>query len=53
MTRALALGWDRTRLELTMYFREKESVFFSFLFPIMMLALFSVCLLYTSPSPRD
>ena len=42
MMHALALGWDRTRLELTMYFREKESVFFSFLFPVMMLTLFSV-----------
>lgn len=39
---ALALGADRTVLELRMYFREKEAVFFSFLFPIMMLALFSV-----------
>jgi ABC-2 type transport system permease protein len=42
MTSALALGWDRTVLELKMYAREKESVFFSFLFPILMLALFSV-----------
>ena len=41
MTRLLSLGWDRTLLELKMYFREKESVFFSFLFPIMLLALFS------------
>lgn len=38
---AVALGWDRTVLELKMYFREKTSVFFSFLFPIMMLALFA------------
>ncbi len=30
---ALALGLDRTILELKMYSREKESVFFSFLFP--------------------
>ena len=37
MTRLLSLGWDRTLLELKMYFREKESVFFSFLFPIMLL----------------
>jgi ABC-2 type transport system permease protein len=41
MTHALALGWDRTVLELKMYSREKESVFFSFLFPIMLLALFA------------
>lgn len=39
---AVALGLDRTVLELKMYSREKEAVFFSFLFPIMMLALFSV-----------
>lgn len=38
----LAIGWDRTVLELKMYFREKESVVFSFAFPIMMLSLFSV-----------
>jgi ABC-2 type transport system permease protein len=39
---ALALGWDRTVLELKMYFREKEAVFFSFAFPIVMLSMFSV-----------
>lgn len=39
---AVALGLDRTVLELKMYSREKESVFFSFLFPILMLTLFSV-----------
>lgn len=39
---ALALGLDRTRLELKMYSREKEAVFFSFLFPILLLSLFSV-----------
>ncbi|HEY7722475.1 MAG TPA: ABC transporter permease [Pedococcus sp.] len=32
---------DRTVLELKMYFREKEAVIFSFLFPVMMLSLFS------------
>jgi ABC-2 type transport system permease protein len=42
MTRAVALGWDRTVLELKMYSREKESVFFSFLFPVMLLTLFAV-----------
>ncbi len=36
------IGWDRTVLELKMYSREKESVFFSFLFPILLLTLFSV-----------
>ena len=35
-------GVDRTVLELKMYSREKEAVFFSFLFPILLLALFSV-----------
>ncbi|WP_255358310.1 hypothetical protein [Phycicoccus sp. Soil803] len=25
---AVAIGWDRTVLELKMYFREKEAVFF-------------------------
>lgn len=42
MTSSLVLGWDRTVLELKMYAREKEAVFFSFLFPIVMLTLFSV-----------
>jgi ABC-2 type transport system permease protein len=41
MTRLLRLGWERTLLELKMYFREKESVFFSFLFPILLLVLFA------------
>lgn len=36
------IGWDRTVLELKMYFREKEAVFFSFVFPILMLSLFSL-----------
>ncbi|SDP49098.1 ABC-2 type transport system permease protein [Pedococcus dokdonensis] len=36
------IGWDRTVLELKMYFREKEAVFFSFIFPILMLSMFSV-----------
>jgi len=36
-----AIALDRTVLELKMYFRERESVFFSFLFPVMMLSLFS------------
>ncbi len=38
----LALGLDRTRVELKQYAREKEAVFFNFLFPILMLGLFSV-----------
>ncbi|HET7385777.1 MAG TPA: ABC transporter permease [Nocardioidaceae bacterium] len=39
---ALAIGWDRTILELKMYFREKEAVFFSFAFPIIMLTMFAL-----------
>jgi ABC-2 type transport system permease protein len=39
---ALALGVDRTLLELKMYSREKEAVFFSFLMPVLLLTLFSV-----------
>ncbi|NHA70289.1 ABC transporter permease [Phycicoccus flavus] len=38
----LALGLDRTRVELTMFSREKEAVLFGFLFPILLLGLFSV-----------
>jgi ABC-2 type transport system permease protein len=38
----MSIGWDRTILELKMYFREKEAVFFSFAFPIVMLLMFSV-----------
>ena len=38
---AAAIGWDRTVLELKMYFREKEAVFFSFVFPILMLTMFA------------
>ena len=41
MTTAMTAGWVRTRVELLQYFREKESVFFSFSFPILMLVLFS------------
>jgi ABC-2 type transport system permease protein len=39
--KALAIGGDRTVLELKMYFREKEAVFFSFVFPILMLGMFA------------
>ena len=38
----LATGLDRATVELKMYSREKEAVFFSFLFPILLLALFSM-----------
>ena len=36
-----AIALDRTVVELKMYFRERESVFFSFLFPVLMLSLFA------------
>jgi ABC-2 type transport system permease protein len=39
---ALAIGLDRTAIELKMYARERDAVIFSFLFPILMLTLFSV-----------
>ena len=37
----LAMGWESTLLELKMYSREKEAVFFNFLFPILLLVMFS------------
>ncbi|QIG39806.1 ABC transporter permease [Microbacterium sp. 4R-513] len=39
---AVALGWWRTRFELIQYFRSGDTLFFTFLFPIAMLGLFSV-----------
>ena len=38
----LRLAWDRTILELKMYARERDMVIFSFLFPVIMLAIFRV-----------
>ena len=38
----LAIGIDRAVVELKMFSREREAVFFSFLFPILLLSLFSV-----------
>ena len=38
----LAIGLDRATVELRMYSREKEAVLFSFLFPVLLLTLFSV-----------
>lgn len=37
----LSLGFGRTRYEVRSYFRRRDQVFFTFLFPIMMLAIFS------------
>jgi ABC-2 type transport system permease protein len=39
---ALTIGLDRTLVELKMYVRERELVFFSFLLPILLLTMFSV-----------
>jgi len=39
--RTLALGASRTRYEVRAYFRAGDTVFFTFLFPIVMLAIFS------------
>ncbi len=39
---AVVLGLDRAVLELKTYFREKDQVVFSFLFPILLLSIFSV-----------
>lgn len=50
---AVALGWDRALLELKMYFREKDQVFFSFLFPVLMLALFSTVFQGQFDSPEN
>lgn len=38
----LKLGWSRTVYELKLYFRRGDSVFFTFLFPVVMLCIFSV-----------
>lgn len=41
LAHTMDIGLDRARLELVMFRREKETVFFSFLFPIMLLVLFT------------
>jgi len=38
----LTLGFSRVRYEVTTYFRQGDSVFFTFLFPLVMLTIFSV-----------
>lgn len=37
----IALGLGRTRYEIRNYFRRRDQVFFTFLFPVMMLAIFA------------
>ena len=39
---AIALGIDRARYETRVYFREGDTILFTFLFPIIMLTIFSV-----------
>jgi len=39
---AIALGLDRARYETRIYFRQGDTIFFTFLFPIVMLTIFSV-----------
>jgi ABC-2 type transport system permease protein len=38
----IALGLDRARYETRIYFRQGDTIFFTFLFPIVMLSIFSV-----------
>jgi ABC-2 type transport system permease protein len=38
----IALGLDRARYETRVYFRQGDTIFFTFLFPIVMLTIFSV-----------
>jgi ABC-2 type transport system permease protein len=40
--RALGLGLNRVRYEVAVYFRQGDTIFFTFLFPVVMLGIFSV-----------
>jgi ABC-2 type transport system permease protein len=40
--RSITLGFSRIRYEFTQYFRRGDAVFFTFLFPVLMLTIFSV-----------
>ena len=40
--RTIQLGFSRIGYELKLYFRQGDSVFFTFLFPILMLSIFAV-----------
>lgn len=40
----LRVGLSRVRYEVTVYFRQGDTVFFTFLFPVVLLAIFSVAL---------
>jgi ABC-type transport system involved in cytochrome c biogenesis permease component len=39
---AIALGWNRATYETRLYFRQGDTIFFTFLFPVVMLSIFSV-----------
>jgi ABC-2 type transport system permease protein len=39
---AIALGWNRATYETRVYFRQGDTIFFTFLFPVVMLSIFSV-----------
>ncbi|MGN7800567.1 ABC transporter permease [Leifsonia sp. 22587] len=39
---AIGLGMERARYETMMYFRQGDTIFFTFLFPVVMLGIFSV-----------
>ncbi|MCU1529877.1 MAG: transporter [Frondihabitans sp.] len=39
---AIALGFDRARYETKVYFRQGDTILFTFLFPVIMLTIFSV-----------
>jgi ABC-2 type transport system permease protein len=40
--RTIALGFGRVRYEVKSYFRQTDTIFFTFLFPLMMMLIFSV-----------
>lgn len=47
--KTLELGWSRIGYELKLYFRQGDSVFFTFLFPILMLSVFAVAFSTSGP----
>ena len=49
--RTLALGVSRTSYEIRTYFRQGDAVFFNFLFPLVMLTIFSVAFSESSFGP--
>ena len=41
------------KIEQRIYFRSPDVILFGLLMPVVVFALITICLLYTSPSPRD